>query len=307
MLDPGKVGVPGRRGAVLPAFVVFEQVAAPVAVVKGRIGQDIVGLEIGVQVAVEAVGMFLAEVVLDLPYRQVHLGQPPGGVVGLLTEDADVGLGLATVAVAAGVGLHELDRLDKHAARAATGVIDPAFVRREHLDQHAHDAPGRIELAALLALGAGELGEEVLVHAAENILGAVLLVPQADVSDHVDELAEPLLVEARVGVVFGQHAFEGRVVALDGEHGLIDGLADGGLLGVGLEVGPAGFFRDPKDVDGAVLVRVFRVGSLGAFGIELGMLLLESVGDVLEEDQAKHDMLVLGGVHVGAERVGGAP
>jgi hypothetical protein len=32
---------------------------------------------------------------------------------------------------------------------------------------------GRIELAALFALGAGELGEEVLVDAPEDVFGAV--------------------------------------------------------------------------------------------------------------------------------------
>ena len=37
------------------------------------------------------------------------------------------------------------------------------------------------------------------------------------------------------------------------------------------------------------------------------MLLLEGVGDVLEEDEAEDDVLVLGRVHVGAELVGGLP
>ena len=33
----------------------------------------------------------------------------------------------------------------------------------------------------------------------------------------------------------------------------------------------------------------------------------EGVGDVLEEDEAEDDVLVLGGIHVGAELVGGGP
>ena len=41
--------------------------------------------------------------------------------------------------------------------------------------------------------------------------------------------------------------------------------------------------------------------------IELGVLLLEGVGDVLEEDQAEDDVLVLGGVHAAAQRVGHLP
>ena len=96
------------------------------------------------------------------------------------------------------------------------------------------DAAGRVELAALLAFGAGELGEEVLVDPAEDVLGAVLLVAEADVADQVDQLAEALLVERGSGVVLGQHALERGVVALDGDHGVVDDLADGRLLGVRL-------------------------------------------------------------------------
>ena len=44
----------------------------------------------------------------------------------------------------------------------------------------------------------------------------------------------------RPGVVLGQHALEARVVAFDGDHRLIDQLADGGLLGLGLESRPSG-------------------------------------------------------------------
>ena len=37
------------------------------------------------------------------------------------------------------------------------------------------------------------------------------------------------------------------------------------------------------------------------------MALLEGVGDVLEEDQTEHDVLVLGGVQAAAQGVGHAP
>jgi len=131
------------------------------------------------------------------------------------------------------------------------------------------------------------------------------LVAQTDVADQVDELAEPLLVEAGVGIVLWQHALERGVVAFDGEHGVVHDLADSRLFGIGLQVRPAGFLRHPEDVDRPVLVRVFRVGPMCPFGLELGVLLLEGVGDVLEEDQAQDDVLVLGRVHVGAEGVGG--
>ena len=57
VLHPGVVGVARGRRAVLPALVVPEPIAAPVAHVEGRIGEDEVGLEVGVAVVVEAVGV----------------------------------------------------------------------------------------------------------------------------------------------------------------------------------------------------------------------------------------------------------
>ena len=47
---------------------------------------------------------------------------------------------------------------------------------------------------------------------------------------------------------------------LDGDHGIVDQLADGGLLGVGLQVRPAGVWRHPEDILGGVFVAVFGVG-----------------------------------------------
>jgi len=102
------------------------------------------------QIAVETIGVLLAEVALNAANGEVHLRQPPGGVVRFLAVDADV-------ADFATVGLDELFRLNKHAAGTAAGVIDAAFIRRKHFDKQAHDTTRRIELAALLTLGAGEL------------------------------------------------------------------------------------------------------------------------------------------------------
>lgn len=37
------------------------------------------------------------------------------------------------------------------------------------------------------------------------------------------------------------------------------------------------------------------------------MVLVEGIGAVLEEDEPKHDVLVLGGVHMPTQGIGGAP
>ena len=61
-----------------------------------------------------------------------------------------------------------------------------------------------------------------------------------------------------------------------------------------------------------MLTARYSSGSSGSapcvpLAFQLGVFVLEGVGDVLEEDEAEHDVLVLGGVHVVAQRVGGGP
>jgi len=100
--------------------------AEPIGVVEGRVGEDVVGAEVGVLDVAEGVGVFLADVRLDAADGEVHDGQAAGGGVALLAVDADV-------AEFAAVGLHEFFRLHEHAAGAAGGVVDAAFVGGEHL------------------------------------------------------------------------------------------------------------------------------------------------------------------------------
>ena len=305
VLHPREVGVARRRDAIPPAPVVRQPLAAPVRDVERRIGEDEVRSQIGVPVVVE--GVAVCDLALDAADGEVHPGEPPRGVVGLLAVDRDVAPRPAAVPVAGGVRADELHRLHEHPRRAAAGVVDPAPPGLQHLDQELHHAARGVELTALLALGARELREEVLVDAAEHVLGPGVRVAHPDVADHVDELAEPLLVERRAGVVLGQHVLERRIVALDGGHRVVHEPADVGLTGLRLETAPARLQRHPEDVLGPVLVRVLRVGALVPLGLEQGVHLLEGVGDVLQEDEAEDDVLVLGRVHRAAERIGHAP
>ena len=205
---PTQVGVARRRDAIPPALVVRQPLAAPVRDVERRIGEDEVRSQVGVAVVVE--GVAVCDLALDAADGEVHPGEPPRGVVRLLAVDGDVAPRPAAVPVAGGVRADELHRLHEHPRRAAAGVVDPPPPGLQHLDQELDDAARGVELAALLALGARELREEVLVDAAEHVLGAGVRVAHPDVADHVDELAEPLLVERRAGVVLGQHVLERR-------------------------------------------------------------------------------------------------
>lgn len=68
---------------------------------------------------------------------------------------------------------------------------------------------------------------------------------------------------------------------------------------------PARVLRDEEDSLGGVLIPVFLEAL--AFGHQLLMFLLELVRDVLQEDEPQHDVLVLGGVYVAAQFIGGLP
>jgi len=258
-------------------------------------------------VAIVVEGVAVRDLAVYAADGEIHLREPPGRVFRLLAVDRDVGLGIAAIAVAIGVCADELHRLHEHAGGAAAGVVHPAAVGLQHLDQQLDHAALRVEFAAFLALGAGELREEVFVDAAEHVLGAARLVADLDVADHVDEPAEARLVERGAGVVLGQHALDRGVVALDAGHGIVHELSDGGLAGLGFQVRPAGLGRHPEDGERAVLVRVLGVGAARLLGDELGVLLLEGVGDVLEKDEAKDDVLVFGRVHRAAQGVGHLP
>ncbi len=59
MVRPGEVGVAPGRDAELPARVVV--LAKPVGVVEGRVGEDAVGAEVGMQIAPEGVGDVIEE------------------------------------------------------------------------------------------------------------------------------------------------------------------------------------------------------------------------------------------------------
>jgi len=87
-----------------------------------------------------------------------------------------------------------------------------------------------------------------------------------------------------VGIILGKHALERRIITLDGEHGIVDHLADGGLFSIGFKEGPAGFLGHPENIDSAVLVRVLRVSALVVLGLQFSLLLLKGIGNILEKD-----------------------
>ena len=267
------------------------------------------------EVVAEGVGGAVAEVGLDAAEGEVHLGQLPGGVGELLAVDRDVG-------ALAAVGLHELGRLDEHAARAAGGVVDATLVRLEHLDERLDDRARRVEGAGVLAgLLAGELAEEVLVDAAEHVVE-----PWSSVSVNPIEPIRstscpsgPCRVPRGRSCAAARRGSTGFSFSIRSIAASMTWPISGSLASV-LDVLPAGLGGHPEDVVAGVLVAVLEelcapalvrdvvVADSGRRSrLELLAAGLEAVGDVLEEDQAEDDVLVLGRLLVAAQRVGGVP
>ncbi len=153
---------------------------------------------------------------------EVHDGVALGGCVALLALDGDV-------AKLSAVAFHEFFRLHEYASGAAGGVIDSALVGREHLNDQPHDAGWGVELPVVLTLRAGGRGEEVFIDAIYDVL-----VAEADGTAEIDKFAEGVLVQRRAGIVLRKDTFHPRIVGLDVDHGVVQNLADWGLL-VGVE------------------------------------------------------------------------
>ena len=161
MLHPGEVGVAGGRHAKFPAHILAQPVAAPIVVVEGRIRQNVVGLQILEGVVLERALFVPRDMRFDAANGHVHHGQPPCGVIGFLPINGNV-------ADASAVGFHEFFALHEHPARPAARIKHAAFVGRENFNQQPDDMARGVKLAALLALGAGELAQKVFIHAARG-------------------------------------------------------------------------------------------------------------------------------------------
>lgn len=70
---------------------------------------------------------------------------------------------------------------------------------------------------------------------------------------------------------------------------------------------PARRKRHPEYLVAEVFVAVFGIVAIGGAVGKPPVFGFKSIRNVFQEDQAQHDVLVFGGVHVGAEFVGGGP
>ncbi|MNG04793.1 hypothetical protein D3C84_879500 [compost metagenome] len=106
------------------------------------------------------------------------------------------------------MGLDELFRLHKHAARTAAGIIDFAMVWVKHRDK-CFDNTGRcIELPALLTFSAGELAEEVFINLSQQITSLIGVTTETDGRDQVDQLTKLAIGQLGTSIALVEDVFQ---------------------------------------------------------------------------------------------------
>ena len=238
------------------------------------------------------------------PWEQhVHLADGPRAEVLLLAVEGQV-------ARIAAVALDVVGALDQHAPGPGRRIADAhPLGRRQQLDDELDDHPRRVELTALLAGVVGELLDQVLVGAAEQVELGHAVVAQRDLGEVLDEprehgvavlrVAEPALV---VVVDAGEDAFQRGVLLLQRGARLVERLAD--VRGPLLDGAPP----RPVRYEELVLIGVGPRDVLGhAVGDQLLGLLLEPVREPFQEEQAEDVGLVVAAVDRPAQDVGRGP
>jgi len=169
-----------------------------------------------------------------------------------------------------------------------------------------------------VALGPRELLDEVLVDAAQHVARDVGVLAEADPRDGGDEPAQCLGAHRGARVDLREDALERRVLPLDEVERAVELDAQVGLGAQREQRVPARLARHPEDVLGAVLVAVLEdLLTLGVIvgeplrvrvageRLELSATRGVPVGDVLQEDQAQREVLVLRRLDAAAQRDGG--
>ena len=235
--------------------------------------------------------------------QHVHLADGPRAEVLLLAVERQV-------ARVAALPFDVVGALDQHAAGAGGRVADAhPLGGRQQLDDQLDDHPRGVELAALLAGIVGELLDQVLVGAAEQVGLGHAVVAERNLGEVLDqpgkhgvailriaELPLVVVVDAR------EDAFERGVLLLQRRARLVERLPD--VRGRRLD----GIPPRPAGHEELVLVRVVPRDLVGhPVGDELLGLFLEPVGQALQEEQTEDIGLIVAAVDRPAQNVGRRP
>ena len=255
VLQPRKVGIAERWHAEFPAGIIAQELAAPFLDVERWIRQYRIKAHVREGVLEQRAIAVPADVAGDASDGEVHAGEAIGFRVSLLPKHGDI-------IQAPSMGEHEAIRLNIESARAAAGVINPAPKWLDHFHHQRDHAARRVLLSTSLALHRGELAEEKLIDAPEQV-EVVGCAAEVEVREMVDQTAKHLGAEIRLAEDFWQHALKFIVVPLDGPHGIVEAFADVSGASVGSECAPAGLQWHPEHIVGLVLLWIILHGVKG--------------------------------------------
>ena len=248
------------------------------------------------------IGDGLVDVALQAVHGEVHVGEADRRRVLLHAEERRP---FGRVEVHA---FDEVRALHEHPARAAGRVEHPAVVRLDDVDDGLDQRDRREELAAVMRLLVGELGEEVLVDAPEHV---AVRAPQGRVVEGAQKLADYVVVELLV-LGLGQGATQGRVVLLDPLHSIDDHLRAISAVRQGDEIVELRLrMQEDRPLPGEVLLGEgpWPAAAPRQRGHDLGLDLEEAAVRVAQEDQPhdRQEVLVAGEVGVGPQVVRAGP
>ena len=125
--------------------------------------------------------------------------------------------------------IDELGTLHEHTARAAAGIIDTTLERLQDLDNGAYDTAGRIEFSCILTFHRSELLQTVFIDTTQHIL-LIASCQHLDIREEINDITKATLIKLRARIVAREHTFQFRVLALNGQQGIVDGFANlGGM------------------------------------------------------------------------------
>ena len=208
----GVVSLGLRRDAVGKSRIRLFVLRVPALGVR-RVGDHRINKEGGVRLVLVLLGVEPGPVVLervavasddvgrqDATHHEVHAGE----VIGVLLELLSVVLDGVWIAIASSDRLADVD---EQRARATRGVVDLDFfaaieVPGDNLTHELGNLVRGIELARLLACVGREVGDEVLVDKAKDVV--VLAAIHGDVLDKLRQVTDSLGLTLRIAAELGE-------------------------------------------------------------------------------------------------------
>ena len=236
------------------------------------------------QVIKECICLIGTKVCVNTTDSHIHFSHLPSIGVAFLTVNGH------TEPIAS-VFSYELDRLNKHTARTAAGIVHTAVGKRlQNCHNRFNNAGGGIKLAALYALICRKLSDTVFVSSAEQVF-AFLGISHIHIGKQVNDVAQYTLVQIRTCVIFRQYIFKALVLRFNRSHSVVNDSTDFGGMSRRSDFAPTGTFGDEKDVVRCISVSV--VLKAVAISYQLIVFLFKSTRYVTQEYKTYDNLSVL--------------